>query len=261
MRIPFVGGNWKMNTDLAGSVELAEDVVAGCAPHVVSVDVAVMPPFPYLQAVGQVLGNHGLMLGAQDLWCESDGPYTGEVSGQMLIDLGTACVVVGHSERRWIIGESLDLVARKLRAALDASLIAILCVGETQEERDAGRTAEVVLRQLESALEVVEPEDLRQMLIAYEPVWAIGTGKTATPADAQEVHHMIRSAIAGAYDGGLAEALRIIYGGSVNARNAAELLAQPDVDGGLVGGASLKAEEFSAIVAAAAKRARDASPV
>jgi triosephosphate isomerase len=254
MRIPFIGGNWKMNLELASAVELAEEVVAACASDVQKVDVALMPPFPYLQAVGRVLGNHGLMLGAQNLWPEPSGAYTGEVSGAMLVDLGAACVVVGHSERRQLLGETDALIASKLRAALDISLIGVLCVGELGAHRDSGRTLDVVFSQLESALAEVEADDLRQMVVAYEPVWAIGTGRSATPSDAQEVHAAIRARIAKAYDRRLADGLRIIYGGSVSAANAAELLAQPDIDGGLVGGAALRAEEFAAIVAAAARR-------
>lgn len=259
MPIPFVGGNWKMNTELASAVELAEDVVAACASSASSVDIALMPPFPYLQAVGRVLGNHGLMLGAQNLWHEPQGAYTGEVSGQMLVDLGTACVIVGHSERRVILGETSELVALKVRAAIDASLIAILCVGEQESERRCGQAEAVVLEQLRRALEQIEPDDLRQLVVAYEPVWAIGTGRTATPAEAQQMHALIRSWMAEAYHRDLAAKLRIIYGGSMNARNAAELLAQPDIDGGLVGGASLKVDEFASIVAAAEARAA-ASP-
>lgn len=243
-----------MNTLLASAVELAEDVVAGCADAVQHVDVAVMPPFPYLQAVGRALGHGGVLLGAQNVFTEVEGAYTGEVSASMLVDLNVACVIVGHSERRHVVGEPDDLVAAKLRAALDASLWGVLCVGETWAQREAGQTDEVVLGQLASALEDVEPDDLRQLIVAYEPVWAIGTGRTATPADAQKVHEAIRFALRKRYDPGLSDSVRVIYGGSVNSRNAAELFAQPDIDGGLIGGASLKADEFSAICAAAARR-------
>jgi triosephosphate isomerase len=257
-RTPFLGGNWKMNTDLASATALAEAVVDGTGPLAVGVDVAIMPPFPYLQACGGVLssrsGGGRIMLGAQDLWHEPEGAFTGEVSAAMLVDLRVGCVIVGHSERRHVLHESDEVVALKLRAALDASLLAILCVGETQGERDADRTAEVVLGQLRSALEQVEPDDLGQLVVAYEPVWAIGTGKTASPADAQQVHALIRGSVKASYDDLLSQRLRIIYGGSVNGRNAAALFAEPDVDGGLVGGASLLAAEFATIAAAAAQR-------
>ncbi|HMN96540.1 MAG TPA: triose-phosphate isomerase [Phycisphaerales bacterium] len=255
-RTPFVGGNWKMNADLAAAVELADDVVAGCRDAATAVDIAVVPPFPYLQAVGRTLGHSGLLLGAQNLWPEPNGAFTGEVSAEMLVDLGVAAVIVGHSERRHIVGESDELVARKLRSALDASLWGILCVGETEAQRDSGETDKIVLGQLASALDDVEAEDLRQLVVAYEPVWAIGTGKTATPADAQAVHATIRAFLADRYHRDFSDQVRVIYGGSVNARNAAELFAQPAIDGGLIGGASLKAEEFAAISRAAAARAR-----
>jgi len=254
-RIPFVGGNWKMNLDLARSVELAETVAAEVAASVASVDIAIFPPFPYLQAVGRALGHRSLLLGAQDCSAEEEGAFTGQVSPAMLDDLGVAAVIVGHSERRRGLDESNELIGRKLRLALDYGLIGVLAVGETLPEREDGRLEEVVLGQLGAALEEVEADDLRQVVIAYEPVWAIGTGRTATPAQAQESHALIRSVLRSRYDDGFADAVRILYGGSVTAGNAADLFAQPDIDGGLVGGASLKPADFAGICRAAAARA------
>jgi triosephosphate isomerase len=190
-----VGGNWKMNTDLASAVELADDVVAGCGQPVERCDVAVFPPFPYLQAVGRTLGHHGLLLGAQDLYHLPNGAYTGEVSTEMLLDLNVMVVLVGHSERRHVIGEDDDLVNAKLQAALEGGLDAILCVGETLEERQAGRTRQVNVGQLMSGLRDVPADQMRQVTIAYEPVWAIGTGEVSTPEDAATVHKVLRATI------------------------------------------------------------------
>jgi triosephosphate isomerase len=250
-----VGGNWKMNTDLASAVELADNVVAGCAELVQHCDIVLFPPFPYLQSVGRTLGHHGLLLGAQDVFYEPNGAFTGEVSAEMLVDLNVAVVLCGHSERRHVIGETDDLVNRKTQAALDAGLWVILCVGETIEQREAGRTESTNIEQLNAGLDGVPIEQMRQVVVAYEPVWAIGTGRTASPADAQAVHSLIRRELAALYDDATATAARIQYGGSVKASNAAELAAQPDIDGFLVGGASLKSEEFVSIVRAAFARA------
>ena len=253
-RMPIVGGNWKMNTDLASAVELADDVVAGCDRDqlIRACDVAVFPPFPYLQAVGKTLGHSGALLGAQDVYHEANGAYTGEVSAEMLVDLNVGVVLCGHSERRHVIGEDDELVNLKTVAALDASLWVILCIGETLEQRESGDTEDVVLGQLRAGLDQVPSEQMRQVVIAYEPVWAIGTGRNATPADAQAVHAAIRRELSRLYDDGVASGTRIQYGGSVKPSNAAELFAQPDVDGFLVGGASLKADDFLTIVSGAA---------
>jgi triosephosphate isomerase (TIM) len=255
-RTPIVGGNWKMNTDLASAVELADDVVAGCDRDdlIRTCDVAIFPPFPYLQAVGKTLGHASVLLGAQDVYHEANGAFTGEVSAEMLIDLNVSIVLAGHSERRHVIGEDDELVNRKTIAALDTGLWVILCVGETLMQREGGETEEVVLRQVREGLQDVPIEQMRQVVIAYEPVWAIGTGRNATPGDAQAVHEQIRQELARLYDGATAAGTRIQYGGSVKPANAVELFAQPDVDGFLVGGASLKAEDFLAIVKAAANR-------
>ncbi|MFO0827234.1 MAG: triose-phosphate isomerase [Phycisphaerales bacterium] len=258
-RTPFVGGNWKMNTELATAVELAEAVSRGvsesASPAVARVDVAVFPPFPYLQAVGRALGHRSVMLGAQDCSAEDVGAFTGQVSANMLTDLGTQVVLVGHSERRHGLDESDELLARKLRIALDYGLVGVLCVGETLAEREAKRHLEVIEGQLREDLADVEVDDVRQLVVAYEPVWAIGTGRTATPQDAQAAHEFIRDVLGRVLGGEAAATIRVIYGGSVNAKNAAELFAQPDIDGGLIGGASLKAEEFVAICDAAARGA------
>jgi triosephosphate isomerase len=250
--MPFVGGNWKMNTDLASAVELAEGVVAGCASLVQHCDIAVFPPFPYLQAVGKALGHHSILLGAQDVFYEDNGAFTGEVSAEMLVDLNVAVVLAGHSERRHVVGEDDEIINLKARAALDAGLWVILCVGETTEQREAGKTDSVNLTQLRAGLDGVPIEQVRQITIAYEPVWAIGTGRNAQPADAQAVHKLLRDELARLYDESVAQSVRIQYGGSVKANNASELMSQPDIDGGLIGGASLKVDEFTAIAKAAA---------
>lgn len=247
-RTPIVGGNWKMNTDLAAAAALADGVVAGCAKLIPRCEVALFPPFPYLHAVGRALGNHGVLLGAQDVWHEANGAFTGEVSCEMLVDLNVSIVLAGHSERRHVIGEDDELVNLKTQAALDAALWVILCVGETIEQREAGQTEAIVLHQLRAGLAGVPIEQMRQVIIAYEPVWAIGTGRNATPADAEAVHRVIRQELEKLYDGEVAASTRIQYGGSVKAGNAVELAAQPNIDGFLVGGASLKSEEFLAIV-------------
>ena len=251
-RRPLVGGNWKMHGDLASSVELTENLVADCTNDLLEqVDVAIYPSFPYVQAVGHALRHHAIDLGAQDCSPHQEGPYTGQTSPAMLADLGASSVLIGHSERRHGLEESDELIAAKLKAALDAGLVPILCVGETAMQRDAGKAHEVVSNQVQAALEGLSSEEAGILSIAYEPVWAIGTGVTATPDDAQEAHQMVRQLLSSLYDAELAEAVRIIYGGSVKATNACELFASPDVDGGLVGGASLKSEDFAQICKAA----------
>jgi len=252
-RRPLVGGNWKMNGDLAGCVELTEDVVAALSQTDVldHVDVSIHPPFPYIQAVGHALKHHAVDLGAQDCSPKLEGAYTGQTSPLMLADLGTLSVLVGHSERRHGLEESNGLIGQKLHAASEAGLIPILCVGETKEERDGGNAHDVVAKQVREGLDGLDSTAAGVISIAYEPVWAIGTGETATSEDVQEAHQMVRSVVGSMYDVELAEAVRIIYGGSVKAANAAELFACPDVDGGLIGGASLDARTFAAICLAA----------
>ncbi len=250
-RRPIVGGNWKMNTDLASAVELADDVAAGAESLAGRCDVVVFPPFPYLQAVGHTLGHRGVHLGAQDVWHAPSGAYTGEVSCEMLLDLNVHTVLAGHSERRHVIGEDDDLVNAKARAALAAGLRVILCVGETLEQRQAGRTSHVNVGQVMAGLRDVPGEHLPRLVIAYEPVWAIGTGNTATPEDASAAHRVIRRAVADLYGRDATRALRIQYGGSVKASNARDLFVQDEIDGALVGGASLDPGQFVAIVRAA----------
>ncbi len=212
--------------------------------------VAVFPPFVYLQETARLLKDSGLELGAQDVCAEAAGAFTGEVSAAMLKDVGCHYVIVGHSERRALYHEDDHLVARKFLAAQSQGLVPILCVGETLAEREAGKTEAVVARQLDAVLALMTPAVFEKAVLAYEPVWAIGTGKNATPAQAQEVHAFLRAKVA-ARDARIAADLRILYGGSVKAANAAELFEMPDVDGGLVGGASLKADEFGRICSAA----------
>ncbi|ARM30628.1 triose-phosphate isomerase [Prosthecochloris sp. HL-130-GSB] len=249
MRKKIVVGNWKMNTTPAEAVDLASRIVEKLQDVDVSCDVGVAPPFVSLAAVKQVLGNSGIMLAAQNCHFEDDGAFTGEISVRMLEASGCSCVLAGHSERRQYFGETNEVINRKVKKALGCGMSVILCVGETLEEREEGVTEAVVTSQVTEGLEGVE--SIEQLVIAYEPVWAIGTGRTATSGQAQEVHASIRATIAKLYGQQAATALRIQYGGSVKPSNAAELFAMPDIDGGLIGGASLKAEDFMAIVEAA----------
>jgi len=249
MRRPLIAGNWKMHGSRAENAELIEALLLGL-PDQVPFDIAVCPPFVYLWEVGRQLKSSSIALGAQSVCAEQVGAFTGEASAAMLKDVGCQYVIVGHSERRAIYKEDDALVARKFLAAQSQGLLPILCVGETLEERERGQTMQVVSRQLTAVLDLAGVAALRTAVIAYEPVWAIGTGKNATPEQAQEVHAHIRNAIA-ARDAKIAAGVRILYGGSVKAANARELFAMPDVDGGLVGGASLKADEFLKICAAA----------
>jgi triosephosphate isomerase len=252
MRKPFVAGNWKMNTNSRTSVELADRLATGSietAGH--SVTVAVFPPFVYLKAVGDALNGSSISIGAQDLYFEPDGAFTGEISIAMLKDIGCNYCLCGHSERRHVIGETDELINRKVSAAISGGLLPVLCVGELLEERKAEQTQEVVTRQIEKGLASLSAEKLEAVTIAYEPVWAIGTGLTATPQQAQEAHDFIRKLVARMYSDRLASEMRILYGGSVKPNNAADLMVQEDVDGLLVGGASLKADDFLAIIGAA----------
>ena len=249
MRKPLVAGNWKMYGTRAENAALVRGLLDLLQPGA-RAEVLVCPPFVYLWETGRLLKDSEVALGAQSVCAESLGAFTGEVSGAMLRDVGCRYVLVGHSERRQLYGESDSLVARKFMAAQAQGLVPVLCVGETLEEREGGRTTEVVTRQLEAVLSVSGVGSLASAVIAYEPVWAIGTGRTASPEQAQEVHAMIRGKVA-ALDATIASSVRILYGGSVKASNARELFAMADIDGGLVGGASLKAEEFAQICAAA----------
>lgn len=252
MRKPFVAGNWKMNTDSNSGVSLAKSVADGSTEVASgSVDVAVCPPFVYLQTVAKTLGATNIAVGAQDIYFEQKGAFTGEVSSAMLKDVGCSYVLCGHSERRHVIGEQDELVNKKVKAAINGGLLPILCVGELLDEREASQTNEVVSRQIKGGLAGLSAEKVSAVTMAYEPVWAIGTGLTATPQQAQEVHKMIRELLADMYDSELAQEIRILYGGSAKPDNAAELMGEEDIDGLLVGGASLKADDFLAIVKAA----------
>jgi len=249
MRRPIVVGNWKMHGARIENARLIEELGTRY-PSDPAADCAVCPPFVYLQEVGRLLRDTPIGLGGQDVCADAQGAFTGEISAAMLKDVGCEYAIVGHSERRTLYRETDEMVARKFAAAHSKALVPILCVGEQLSERETGRTAEVVQRQLDVVLELCGVETLGHGIIAYEPVWAIGTGRNATPQQAQEVHALIRARIA-ARNGRIAADTRILYGGSVKASNAAELFAMPDVDGGLIGGASLKADEFLAILAAA----------
>ncbi len=251
-RKKFVCGNWKLHNSVAESVALARAVRA--AVETVEGErplVGVAPGFVSLHAVSEVLAGGPVVLAAQNGYWEPSGAFTGEVSFAQLKDVGCSHVILGHSERRHLFGESDEFVARKVRGALDEGLKVILCVGELLEEREAGHQEDVVRRQVESALESVSAAEMERMVVAYEPVWAIGTGKTASPDQAQQMHAFIRKVLTDKYGADVAELVVIQYGGSVKPGNAAELMGQPDVDGALVGGAALRADDFAAIVRAA----------
>lgn len=247
MRRPLVAGNWKMHGSRASAAELV-GAIAAALPG--DVDVAVLPPFPYLDGLVALHGASGIAFGAQDLSEHGQGAYTGEVAGAMLKDVGCSHVLVGHSERRQYHAESDERVAAKFAAAQAAGLLPILCVGETRDERESGRTEAVIERQLDAVLARAGAAAFAQAVVAYEPVWAIGTGLTASPEQAQQVHAFIRDKFV-RLDATIASSLRLLYGGSVKPANAAELFGQRDVDGGLIGGASLVAADFIAICAAA----------
>ncbi|HSJ48442.1 MAG TPA: triose-phosphate isomerase [Gammaproteobacteria bacterium] len=244
MRRILVAGNWKLNGSLQSVRQLVADIKAGMGD--VKADVAVCPPYVYIPEVAQLLKGSSLGYGAQDVSDQTAGAFTGEVSAPMLNDFGCKYAIVGHSERRSLYGEGDDFTARKFAAARKAGLIPILCVGELLEEREQGITEQVVSRQLDAVIQLEGVAALADAVIAYEPVWAIGTGKTASPQQAQDVHAFIRGKIA-ALDAAVAEKVQILYGGSVKGSNAAELFAMADIDGGLIGGASLAAEEFLTI--------------
>lgn len=247
MRRPLMAGNWKMNNDLVSARKLAADLVQALG-GVEQVEVVLCPTFVHLQAVMEQIKNSGIALGAQNCYCEASGAYTGEVSAAMLADIGCKYVIIGHSERRHVIGEDDGLINRKVLNALAEGLRPILCVGETLQEREDGVTEKVVTRHITSGLAGVSPEDGRRVTIAYEPVWAIGTGMTATPGQANDVHALIRGLLSERFGPEVAAEMRIQYGGSVKPDNVKDLMGQPEIDGALVGGASLKAESFEKIV-------------
>ncbi len=249
MRTKIIAGNWKMNKTAAEAVVLIDEIKSAL-DGVTGVDVVVCPPATDLKDAGAALKESFISLGSQNVhWAES-GAFTGEISATMLCELGVGYAIIGHSERRQYFGESNESVNKRTQAALKAGLIPIVCVGETLEERDSGQMEQVVTSQVVEGLADLG-DDLSRVVIAYEPVWAIGTGRTATPAQAQEVHALIRRTLAGISSGNVANAIQIQYGGSMKPDNAAELLAQPDIDGGLIGGAALVADSFAAIVKAA----------
>jgi triosephosphate isomerase (TIM) len=250
MRKPLVAGNWKMNTTAGSAVELASAVVKGLGDED-RVTVAVCPPFPYLSLVGQVLRGSRVALGAQNMYPEKEGAFTGEVSPTMLVDVGCRYVILGHSERRHKLGEGDAFINQKVRRALAVGLRGILCVGETLQEREENKTEAVLERQVRSGLAEVNGNDLKALAISYEPVWAIGTGRNATPDQAQQASAFIRKIIADIFGEEAAQAVPIQYGGSVKPDNARSLMSQPDVDGALVGGACLIAEQFLTIIRAA----------
>ena len=246
MRRTLIAGNWKMNMDRAGGVALAKGI-AERVGEVLSVDLLVCPPSVYIAAVAETVKGKGVEVGGQNMYYEASGAFTGEVSAAMLLDVGAMYVILGHSERRHILKETDADVNKKTHAALAAGLAPIVCVGELLEEREAGKTAHVIKTQFDGSLAGVTAEQIQGVVIAYEPVWAIGTGKVATPQQAEEVHADLRSLLAKRYNQKVADGVRILYGGSVKAANAAELLGQPNIDGALVGGASLKVDEFLGI--------------
>ena len=241
MRKTIVAGNWKMNASKESVNSLIEGILSGMSG--VSSEVIVCAPFPYLSQVETLISNSSLMLGAQNLNVNTKGAFTGEVSPDMIKDFGAQYVIVGHSERRSLYGESITIVAEKTKAAIDAGLIPLLCVGESLEERDSGNTEVVVAEQLNAVINLLGIEAFEGIIIAYEPVWAIGTGLTASPEQAQAVHLFIRGLLADSSES-IAQKTPILYGGSMNAGNAAELISCSDIDGGLIGGAALKAEDF-----------------
>lgn len=246
MRNPIIAGNWKMNSSLSSTRTLLEGIKQGIGPIRDGVECVVFPPFVYLAETEQLLTGTPIRWGAQNVSEQQPGAFTGEIATSMLLDFHCTYVIVGHSERRTLYGETDEGVAKKFAAARQAGLTPVLCIGETLEEREQGITEEVVIRQLKAVLALEGIQGIKDAVVAYEPVWAIGTGKTATPQQAQEVHALIRSQLA-EHDADIATATRILYGGSVKGSNAAELFAMPDIDGGLVGGASLQADEFLTI--------------
>lgn len=252
MRKPLIAGNWKMNTTRAEAVALAKALAEKC-PTDGSVEVAVCPPSVYLEAVVAAVKGSPVGVGAQNVYHENNGAFTGELSTAMLADIGCKYVILGHSERRQLMGETDADVNRKLKKVLSSGLIPIVCVGETLAQREAGETTKVVETQFTGSFAEIPASDMAKVVIAYEPVWAIGTGKVATPEQAEEVHAALRGLLQSRYSAEVADVVRIQYGGSVKADNAAELMAKPNIDGALVGGASLKADSFLGIIAGASK--------
>ena len=245
----FIAGNWKMNKTASEAAETLAELKGKVAAYTGKLTIAVCPAFAALDRAGAALKGSGIALGAQDVSVHASGAYTGEVAADMLLDLGVKYVIVGHSERRQYHGETDALVSQKAKVALDAGLLPIVCIGETLAEREAGKMNAVITAQTKGSLAGLSKAEMLKTTIAYEPVWAIGTGKTASPAQAQEVHALIRSLVAQAFGAEVAEQVIIQYGGSVKDSNSKELMSQRDIDGALVGGASLKAEDFAKLIA------------
>jgi triosephosphate isomerase len=249
MRQKYVAGNWKMFTTAATAQALARGVAAGIV-GLDGVKIGLFPPFPYLGLVAESVKNSPIVVGAQDVYPEKEGAFTGEVSPGMLVDVGCRSVLVGHSERRHKLGESDTFLNRKVMAGLAAGLEVVFCIGETLDERESNQTQQVLAKQIHAGLAGIAAETAAKLVIAYEPVWAIGTGRNATPAQAQDAHHFIRRELSARFGENTSARLPILYGGSVKPDNAGELMRQPDVDGALVGGASLVADQFLAIAKA-----------
>jgi triosephosphate isomerase len=246
-RKPIIAGNWKMNKTTVEASELAEKIIP-LVSFVKDREIVLGPPFTSLEAVSETIKGSNIVLAAQNMHWEDKGAFTGEISAEMLLDLGCKYVIIGHSERRQYFGETDETVNKKVKQALKKGLLPIMCVGETLAEREAGKLNDIISRQVTGGLKDISSEDMKKLVIAYEPVWAIGTGKTATPEQANEVHSLIREKVKALYNGEIAEGLRIQYGGSVTPENVSSLMAKPDIDGALVGGASLKPESFAALV-------------
>lgn len=251
MRRKVIAGNWKMNNNLSESQNLISKLVSGLSGEKLNCDVIICPPFTSLNEASSLVKNTAVKLGAQNMYYEENGAFTGEISASMLKSVGCEYVILGHSERRTIFNEPDQLINKKIKKALQSGLKPIFCVGETLEERESGITEKVINRQVTEGLKEISANEMDKIIVAYEPVWAIGTGKTATPQQAEDVHAFIRNLILNLYSGSIAEKLVIQYGGSVKPDNAAELLSQKDIDGALVGGACLKADSFISIIKAA----------
>ena len=247
MRRPLIAGNWKMNNNCAQSVELVTQLMKMVSDSS-GVDIVVAPPYTALSSVATILKGSSIGLAAQNIFWEEAGAFTGEIAPAMLTDVGCTHVIIGHSERRQYFNETDETVNKRLKAALKTSLIPIVCIGETLAEREDEKTLSVIEQQVNEGLRGVTPDEMERIIVAYEPVWAIGTGKTATPEQAQEVHHFIRELIEKIYSKQIAEQVRILYGGSVKPENSNSLMEQEDIDGALVGGASLKADSFAGII-------------
>ena len=252
MRTKVVAGNWKMNNDLNGSISLISDLKKGLSDKNLNVITIVCPPFTSLETANTLLKGSDIKLGAQNMYFEESGAFTGEVSAQMLLGTGCEYVILGHSERRTIFGESNQTINKKIKTAVKHQLKPIFCIGETLEEREKEITFKVIETQIREGLDSLSESDLSNLIIAYEPVWAIGTGRNATPEQAQEVHHFIRELISEIFSAAFADSLIIQYGGSVKPENSKDLMSQPDIDGALVGGACLKADSFVKIIESAA---------